>query len=120
MQSLIIEEVEKFKSLHSELDEDDYASIKSSISTWTIPAKKQVWSIYENNFDIIQHICDKKGVYLSYKQVSDFIKFRNDITHGKFPHFTEEIVNTAYVLKILIYVSLLKRIGLEDDVIKDR
>lgn len=120
LQKLVELEVEKFKRLNTSLDDDDFASIKSSISNWTIPAKKQVWSLYENNIEIMQYICDKKGVYLSYKQVSDFIKFRNDITHGKFPHFTQEIVDTAYILKILIYVSLLKRIGLTDGILKDR
>ena len=120
LQDLVRNEIKKFKDSHSELDKDDYASIEGSISYWTIPAKKQVWCLYENNIDIMQFICDKKGVYLSYQQVCDFIKFRNDITHGKFPHFTQEIADTAYVLKILIYVSLLKRIGLNDEVIKDR
>lgn len=120
LQKLVKLEVEKFKGLNTSLDDDDFASIKSSISNWTIPAKKQVWSLFENNIEIMQYICDKKGVYLSYKQVSDFIKFRNDITHGKFPHFTQEIADTAYILKILIYVSLLKRIGLTDDILKDR
>lgn len=120
LQRLVKLEIKKFKDANSSLDKDDYASIESSVDKWTLPAKKQIWALYENYIDIIEYICNKKAIYLTYQNICDFIKFRNKITHGEFPHFTEEIANTAYGLKILIYISLLKRIGLDDETIKER
>lgn len=119
LKKLVKAEIRKFKSANPELDSYDYSSIEGSISNWTLPAKKQVWELYNKYSSIVQPIYNKKSIDFSYQKVSDFIDFRNKITHrGEYPRLTQEIAETAHALTILIYVSLLKRIELEDEVIK--
>jgi len=114
-----LELVENFKLEHKSLEDDDYESIRNSIHKWSIPAKKQAYSLYVLHKDIIDDILYHNGLDFSYKSCSDLITCRNKITHGSRPKLSVQIGHSAYAMQIIIYVSLLKRIGLSDDVIKD-
>ena len=48
---------------------------------------------------------------LTEEAIQKFVKCGNDITHGSRPVLDSSIADTAYCLKVLIYVSLFKRIG---------
>ena len=48
---------------------------------------------------------------ISDDEISEFVKYRNSITHGSFRVIDSSIVATAYTLSGLVYCSLLSRIG---------
>ena len=59
------------------------------------------------------------GEYISRKQIDELVKYRNTITHGNFMPLNNELAETTFVLIKLVYCSILKRIGLEDNMVKD-
>lgn len=59
------------------------------------------------------------GEYISRKQIDELVKYRNTITHGNFMPLNNELAETTFILIKLVYCSILKRIGLEDNIVKD-
>lgn len=114
------EYIQNFKLNHDNFDEDDFNSILSSVGNWTIPAKKQAFTVYTLNKDVVDYILYHSGLGFSYQCCCKLIDCRNAITHGSRPKLTNQIAEAAYAMKVSIYVSILKRIGLSDDAIKDK
>lgn len=59
------------------------------------------------------------GEYISRKKINELVKYRNTITHGNFMPLDNKLAKTTFVLIRLVYCCILKRIGLEDYVIKE-
>lgn len=119
---IIVELVEKVKKLIKEykeetptLTEKAYQSIMGSTSKWTFPATEQFNALYEVSKSVVDKILGQKNLEITEPLIQSFVKCRNEITHGNKPKLTTEIANTSYSMIILIYVSLFKRIGLNDD-----
>lgn len=56
-------------------------------------------------------------VIVNEDNINKFVKLRNLIVHGNRPPITQENANFSYAMKLLIYISMLKRMGLNDDII---
>ena len=107
--------LKEYKKDTPELTEKAYQSISSGISKWTFPATEQFNYLYNASKTIIDGLTAHQSVTLSEKAIQNFVTCRNNITHGNRPSLNSEIADTAYCLKVLIYVSLLKRIELTDE-----
>ncbi len=59
------------------------------------------------------------GEAISRKQIDELVKYRNIITHGSFMPLDSKLAETAFVLTKLVYCCVLKRIGMEDSVIRE-
>lgn len=64
------------------------------------------------------HIPEGFECEFNYDSVCKLVKFRNGITHGRFKIMDTEIAETAFIVSQLIYCCVLKRIGLDDELIK--
>ncbi len=104
-----------YKKDTPELTDKAYQTISTSISKWTFPATEQFNYLYNASKTIIDGLTAHRHLTLSEGVIQHFVTCRNNITHGSRPSLNSEIADTAYCLKVLIYVSLLKRIGLTDD-----
>lgn len=104
-----------YKKDTPELTDKAYQSISGSISKWTFPATEQFNYLYNANKTIIDGLTVHRHLTLSEDAIQHFVACRNNITHGSRPSLNNEIADTAYCLKVLIYVSLLKRIELTDE-----
>ena len=59
------------------------------------------------------------GEWVSRRQIDELVRYRNTITHGSFMQLNGELAETTYVLMKLVYCCVLKRIGMQDEQIKD-
>ena len=59
------------------------------------------------------------GESLTQKEIDAIVNYRNIITHGNYMMLNVELAETTFVLMKLVYCCVLKRIGLEDNVIKE-
>lgn len=59
------------------------------------------------------------GEWISRKQIDEFVKYRNTITHGNFMPLDSTLAETASILIELVYCCVLKRIGMPDNAIKE-
>ena len=48
---------------------------------------------------------------ISDEDINQFVKYRNNITHGSFRVMESSIAKTAYILSGLVYCAFLSRIG---------
>lgn len=106
--------LKEYKEKTPELSEKAFNTISSSISNWTFPATEQFYALYDASKEVIDKLSRQHHIELNEEVIQGFVKCRNDITHGKKPSLNSTIADTAYALIILIYVSLFKRIGLND------
>ncbi len=59
------------------------------------------------------------GEWISRKQIDEFVKYRNTITHGSFMPLDNSLAETAFILIELVYCCILKRIGMNDNSIME-
>lgn len=108
-------EVKSFKETTTKLSDKFYQYIKSNIETWQCPASEKFISLLSKNETLIRNVLKDKNVELCEDDIQKFVKCRNLITHGEKPMLDSSIAKTAFSLKYLIYVYILKRIGLNDN-----
>ncbi len=122
LSTLVKKEVQAFKNLHTELSERFFSYINSNIATWSLPATEQYMCLYNYNKDILDKLLNTPNlvdmkVIVNEDNINKFVKLRNLIVHGNRPPITQENANFSYAMKLLIYISMLKRMGLNDDII---
>lgn len=59
------------------------------------------------------------GDWINREQIDGIVKYRNTITHGNFMQMNSDLADTTYILMKLVYCCILKRIGMEDKLIKE-
>ena len=59
------------------------------------------------------------GISIREDEIKDFVKYRNDITHGNHRVLDKRIACTAHLLSGLVYCSLLDRIGISREKIRE-
>lgn len=111
--------VKTFRESTTKLSEKFYQYINSNIETWQFPATEKFISLLKENETLIRNVLSNKDAELLENDIQQFVKFRNLITHGKKPAFNSDILGTAFSLKYMIYICVLKRIGLSDKEIEE-
>lgn len=90
------------------LDKKDYDYVFGTLNHLTGALGDRI----ENCFMEYQPIL---GEVIYRKQIDQIVKYRNTITHGNYMQLDVELAETAYVLIMLIYCCILKRVGMADD-----
>lgn len=104
-------EVKSFRRENDGLSNDTYNMIFSSMGNWSFTLAEKTIELFQLYSDEMQEI--SKGFTRVYNaQIRSFVKYRNDITHGKHRVLDYNIATTAHVLAGLVYCCILSRIGL--------
>lgn len=98
------------------LDDRTYDMILGSMSHWSMTLADRIIELYKRHYEIMINL--PIDFEVSELEIKNFVKYRNDITHGKHRIITQEIANASYVLSALIYCALLNRIGIDNSKIK--
>lgn len=108
-------EVKSYRETTTKLSDKFYQYIYSNISTWQCPAVEKFISLLNENETLIRNVLKDKNEELCEDDIQKFVKCRNCITHGEKPVLDSHIAKTAFSLKYVIYIYILKRIGLDDN-----
>lgn len=111
------EVVKTYKKANTLLDEKTYSRILSSIGYWSLTFAdkiQQMVKLFENNMNMFA------GAKLNIDKnaVSRFVKYRNDITHGRTRLMNQDIADTYFALSGLVCCCFFKRIGASDETIR--
>lgn len=112
----IKDEVNSYKKSENKLSQKTYDLILSNISNWSMSASDKIcnlYDMYEEEMIKLNH----STIDVNSKKILDFIKYRNNITHGTYRIIDEKIAVTAYLLQGLVYCCLLTRIGVDRNTI---
>lgn len=102
--------VKDFRKENSGLSNDTYNGIFSDIRNWTLPLAEKICALYDKyRYEMLQLY--QTSFEIKEDNIRDFVKYRNDITHGSHRVLEGEIVETAYYLMGLVYCCVLSRIG---------
>ena len=91
-----------------------YDLMLSSISHWTMSASDKICRLF-HFYEKEMRLMTQRMPQITDEDIAEFVKYRNNITHGYYMVSDQLIVNTAYVLQGLVYCSLLTRAGLSRD-----
>jgi len=91
-----------------------YDLIFSSVSNWSRSASDQFCELY-HRFEEEMLILNPSEIIISDDDIRQFVKYRNNITHGSFGVMDASIATTAYTLSGLIYCAFLNRIGVSQE-----
>ena len=111
-------EIKSFRKANEGLSNDTYNLICSSVSTWSFPLAEKLIALYHTYEDEMRKVNNSRFLICD-SDIKAFVKYRNDITHGRHRILDERIAVTAHVLAGLVYCCLLKRIGMERSQIFD-
>lgn len=110
--------IDKHKESPDKLKEKTYSLIESSMSHWTTAAADQFKCLYHMYEEELM-IANKAGVVIGDDEIDNFVKYRNDITHGSYRVLDSTIAYTTYIMKCLVYCCILTRIGIKRESIKE-
>lgn len=109
--------INEYYSNHPPFSEKTKSKISSNIKYWGMATADQVTYLYNQYKDILKTIYPH--IVLSENDISDFIKYRNDITHGSHRTGNAQISKTGYILEALVYCRILSRAGLDNAAIQE-
>lgn len=101
------------------LSRKTYDVVYSSISHWSMSASDRICALYHRYEREMASIAERthcsQATLIDDKEIAEFVKYRNNITHGSFRVINHEIATTAFWLQGLVYCSILTRIGMSSD-----
>lgn len=101
------------------LSKKTYDFMFGDINHWTMALSERIYRIYEMHQEkITKYLENMNRFTVSEEKIDKMVKYRNDVTHGNFAVLDEDIGGIALVVIALIYCCILKRIGVDDMVVK--
>lgn len=88
-----------------------YSLIEGSMMHWSMSASDQIKALLRL-FEQEMRAITKSGKQCNDEDIDNFVKYRNDITHGSYRVINQEIAYTTYLLACLVYCCILTRIGI--------
>lgn len=93
------------------LSDKTYSMIFGGISHWSLTASEKIGLLYKR-YEEEMTCLNSTGMVVAEKEINEFVKYRNEITHGSYRVLNMEVATTAYILSGLVYCCILSRIGL--------
>ena len=103
--------IHSFRKVHDGLSNDTYNMIFSSIGNWSFTLAEKLialFNLHKEEMKILNHF----NRQISEKELRDFVKYRNHITHGTHRILDPGIAVVTHLLCGLVYCCVLRRIGL--------
>lgn len=121
----LLELIEQTKSLIKSYRKDNpdaisdntYSMIFSSLSHWSYSLAERIWSLYCKFYPEMSILNCFHHLHIQKAHIQQFVKYRNDITHGNHRVLNHDVSKTAHTLSGLVYCSILNRIGLDHEAI---
>ena len=114
----LIEEIKviihKHRDSELRLQKGTYDLICSDMKHWTAPLQLKIVKLAEKFDHILLNCRDVDSNSYSDKRISEFVKYRNKISHGSYFQMTQNVAETAIAIESLVYVCILHRIGMTD------
>lgn len=107
--------VKSHRNGETPLSPKSYDKIFANIRHWGMASSDQITYLYNSYREIL--ISVPVQFIITEKDIANFVKFRNDITHGRTRIINRNIAQTGVILEHLVYCCVLSRIGLTKECI---
>ena len=92
------------------ISDETYNMVFNSIGNWTNATSERIIALF-HKFDSEMNLYFQEDDRINEADIRALVKYRNSITHGNYREMTPEIRKTVIAMKVLVYISLLSRIG---------
>ena len=110
--------IKDHRKSEKKLEDKTYDMIGSSMSHWGMANSRKIFLLYSQNKEYMDILIERNDLSCTEEDIAAFVKYRNDVTHGRYRTMDSVVTTTAYVLIGLTYCCFLKRIGMQDYQIK--
>lgn len=114
----LIKQVKKIIKEHrksdKKLEDKTYDLIGSSLSHWGMANSRKIYLLYLKNKQYMDIYKNINNISCTEAGIETFVKYRNDITHGRYRTLDLNIVEVAYTLIALSYCSFFQRLGMQE------
>lgn len=100
------------------LEDQTYDMIGSSMPHWGMANSRKIYLLYEKNKTYMDILKTRASLSCTEEDVIAFVKYRNDITHGRYRTVDSVIATASYTLMALSYACFLTRIGMKENELK--
>ena len=118
----LINEIKRIIKAHKEspdkLEDKTYDMIMGSMSHWEMANSRRIYLLYEKQKEYMDILKRKCGLVCTVEDITNFVKYRNDITHGRNRTLDSVVATSAYTLMALTYCCFLLRMGISSDNLK--
>lgn len=118
----LINEIKKIIKEHrkspNNLEDKTYDMIMGSMSHWEMANSRRIYLLYEKQREYMDIIKRKWGLACTEEDIANFVKYRNDVTHGKHRTLDSVVATSACTLMVLTYCCFLLRMGISSDTLK--
>jgi hypothetical protein len=118
----LIKQVKKLIKEHrksdKKLEDKTYGVIAGSIAHWSMANSRKIFLLYQKNQEYMDILNRRAKLSCDEKDIESFVKYRNDITHGRYRTIDSVIAETYYTLMVLSYCCFLQRIGMKESELK--
>lgn len=106
------QEIKLYRKRNKGLSNDTYNMIFSSVGNWTFPLAEKLIALYHTYENEMRKV-NRSRYLINDSDIKDFVKYRNDITHGRHRVLDQRMATTAHILAGLVYCCLLSRINID-------
>lgn len=108
---IVKSQVKEFRKNDDIMPKNTYNLIFNSINHWSLSLSERVLNMCKEFYECIIRL-PFDDTAISEERVKKFVKYRNDITHGRYRVLDMEVGLTALLLSGLVYCNILDRIGI--------
>ncbi len=102
----------------SSISERTYNLVFNSIKHWSLTAFERIALLFQNYREELAEYHTKWYYDINEEDIQAFVKYRNNITHGKYQNLTQQITDCTKSMQVLVLCSLLDRASVSRDTIK--
>jgi len=102
--------IKSFRKENPGLSNDTYNRIFSSVGYWSFSLTEKLCALYKK-YEKEMLAANKSNLEITDKHIKAFVKYRNDITHGRHRVLDVDIAVTTHCMCCLVYCCVLDRIG---------
>jgi len=110
--------IKNHRRSESRLEDKTYDMIGSSMSHWGMANSRKIYLLYEKNKVFMNILKAKADLSCTEEDLVAFVKYRNDITHGRYRTVDSVIAKASYTLMVLSYCCFFTRIGMREEELK--
>lgn len=119
----LINQVKKLIKEHrksdKKLEDKTYDTIMGSIAHWSMANSRKIFLLYQKNQKYMDILNRRAKFSCDEKDIESFVRYRNDITHGRYRTIDSAIAETYYILMVLSYCCFSQRIGMKESELKN-
>lgn len=110
--------IKDHRKSEGKLEDKTYDMIGSSMSHWGMANSRKIYLLYEKNKIFMDILKTRTSLSCTEEDVIAFVKYRNDITHGRYRTVDSVIATASYTLMALAYSCFLTRMGMQENELK--